>query len=105
MSQHAAQRRFEGPPFPSVVQETVRDLTSYWWVLLLAGIVWIVAGLVILQFDDASVTTVGVLVGLFFLFAGALERRAHRDSRPHALGLRPVRRAVFHRGHRLLRQP
>lgn len=70
MSQHAAQRGLEGPPFPSVVREKVRDISGYWWVLLLAGIVWIVAALVILQFDDASVTTVGVLVGLFFLYAG-----------------------------------
>jgi uncharacterized membrane protein HdeD (DUF308 family) len=70
MSQHAAHPRFEGTPFPSVVGDKVRDVTGYWWVLLLAGIVWIVAALVILQFDDASVTTVGVLVGLFFLYAG-----------------------------------
>jgi uncharacterized membrane protein HdeD (DUF308 family) len=72
MSQHAAQPHFEGPPFPSVVREKASDLTGYWWVLLVAGILWIVASVVILQFDDASVTTVGIIVGLFFLFAGAL---------------------------------
>ena len=72
MSQHATQPRFEGPPFPSVIREKAHDLTGYWWVLLLSGILWIVASLVILQFDDASVTTVGVLVGLFFLYASAM---------------------------------
>lgn len=72
MSQHAAQRGFEGPPFPSIAMEKMRDISGYWWVLLLTGIVWIVAALVILQFDDASVTTVGVLVGLFFLYAAVV---------------------------------
>jgi uncharacterized membrane protein HdeD (DUF308 family) len=35
-----------------------------------AGIAWLAISLVILQFDDASVTTIGVLVGLMFLLAG-----------------------------------
>ena len=47
----------------------VREITGYWWVWLVAGIAWLIVSLVILQFDDASVTTVGVLVGLMFLFA------------------------------------
>jgi hypothetical protein len=38
--------------------------------LLLAGIAWVAVALVILQFDEASVTTVGVLVGLMFLALG-----------------------------------
>ena len=44
------------------------DLTSLWWLWLLTGILWLVVALVILQFDQASVTTVGVLVGIMFLF-------------------------------------
>jgi hypothetical protein len=39
------------------------------WLWLVAGIAWIVVSLVILQFDSASVTTVGILVGLMFMFA------------------------------------
>jgi hypothetical protein len=35
----------------------------------IAGITWLVISLVILQFDSASVTTVGVLVGVMFLLA------------------------------------
>jgi uncharacterized membrane protein HdeD (DUF308 family) len=42
----------------------------YWWLWLLTGIAWILIALVILQFDQASVNTVGVIVGLMFLFAG-----------------------------------
>ena len=48
---------------------TVREITGYWWVGLVAGIAWLVISLVILQFDSASVTTVGVLVGVMFLLA------------------------------------
>ena len=52
------------------LRETVREITGYWWVGLVAGIAWLVISLVILQFDSASVTTVGVLVGIMFLLAG-----------------------------------
>jgi hypothetical protein len=51
--------------------ETVRDVTRYWWMWLVTGTIWVIAALVILQFDQASVKTVGVIVGILFLFAGA----------------------------------
>ena len=51
-------------------REAVRGLSRLWWLWLLAGIAWVIIGLVILQFDEASVTTVGVIVGLMFLFTG-----------------------------------
>ena len=38
--------------------------------LLIVGIAWVAIALVILQFDRASVTTVGILVGLMFLALG-----------------------------------
>ena len=41
-----------------------------WWLWLVAGIAWILIALVILQFDDASITTVGVLIGIMFLLSG-----------------------------------
>lgn len=62
------------PPFdlPGVrsLRAEARKLTDHWWVLLLAGIAWVAASLVILQFNNASVTTVGVLVGIMFTAAG-----------------------------------
>jgi uncharacterized membrane protein HdeD (DUF308 family) len=71
MSEHAA-RPSAGTSIKSTnLRETVREITGYWWVGLVAGIAWLVISLVILQFDDASITTVGVLVGLMFLLAGA----------------------------------
>jgi uncharacterized membrane protein HdeD (DUF308 family) len=48
-----------------------RDLARLWWLWLVFGAVWTVIAVVILQFDRASVTTVGVLVGLMFFLAGA----------------------------------
>ena len=69
MSEHAGTPQFEMPGIRSL-REGTRRLTGYWWVLLVAGIAWVAAALVILQFDHASVNTVGVLVGLMFLCVG-----------------------------------
>jgi len=56
-------------PTAEQIKEVARRATGLWWVWLASGIVWIVIALVVLQFDDASVTTVGVLVGLMFLLS------------------------------------
>jgi uncharacterized membrane protein HdeD (DUF308 family) len=47
-----------------------REATGYWWLGLVTGIAWIVISVILLQFDQASITTVGVLVGFMFAFAG-----------------------------------
>ena len=65
MSEHTANPDVGMPD----VRDTVRDISGYWWVGLVAGVAWLVISLVILQFDSASVTTVGVLVGVMFLLA------------------------------------
>ena len=65
MSEHAATPPFEAPGISSL-RESARTISGYWWVLLIAGISWVAVALVILQFDDASVTTIGILVGLMF---------------------------------------
>jgi uncharacterized membrane protein HdeD (DUF308 family) len=70
MSEHAAQSSISTPPKRADLRETARQITGYWWVGLVAGISWLIISLVILQFDAASITTVGVLVGLMFLLAG-----------------------------------
>jgi uncharacterized membrane protein HdeD (DUF308 family) len=46
-------------------------IASYWWVELLIGILWVVISLVILKFNHASVTTVGILTGIMFLVFAA----------------------------------
>jgi uncharacterized membrane protein HdeD (DUF308 family) len=49
----------------------LRGISRLWWLWLVFGIAWAVIALVILQFDQASVTTVGVLIGLMFLASAA----------------------------------
>jgi uncharacterized membrane protein HdeD (DUF308 family) len=51
-------------------RRAVQRIARLWWLWLAIGIVWIAVALVILQFDEASVTTVGVIIGLMFLGAG-----------------------------------
>ena len=75
MSEHAASSHFDkskAPPAIEGLRGKALELTGYWWVGLVAGIAWLVISLVILQFDNASVTTVGILFGLMFLLAGAV---------------------------------
>ena len=69
MSDHVVTSKFEVPGVRAV-REGARELTGRWWVLLVAGIAWVAVALVVLQFDQASVTTVGVLVGLMILGVG-----------------------------------
>ena len=48
-----------------------RALARYWWLWLVVGIAWVAAALVVLQFDGASVATVGLIVGIMFAVASA----------------------------------
>ena len=50
--------------------EAAYDISGLWWLWLVVGSAWIVASLVILQFDQASITTIGVIIGIMFTFAG-----------------------------------
>ena len=48
-----------------------QEVGRLWWFPLIMGIAWVIIALVILQFDQASVTTVGVIIGAMFLATGA----------------------------------
>jgi uncharacterized membrane protein HdeD (DUF308 family) len=52
------------------VPDPFRQMSNLWWLWLVFGVFWIVVALVVLQFDQASITTVGVLIGIMFLVAG-----------------------------------
>jgi uncharacterized membrane protein HdeD (DUF308 family) len=61
---------------PDAVRERTRGidaalwrLAGPWWLFLLTGIAWLVIAWVALRFTPASITTVGVLLGVLFLFA------------------------------------
>jgi uncharacterized membrane protein HdeD (DUF308 family) len=66
-SSAASPHEFVGPA--GRVDQAARAVTDYWWLWVVVGIAWIVAAYVILQFDQASITTVGVLVGILFVFS------------------------------------
>jgi uncharacterized membrane protein HdeD (DUF308 family) len=51
-------------------REALRGISRLWWLWLVFGIAWTLVALVILQFDQASVTTVGVIIGLMFFGTG-----------------------------------
>ena len=69
MSEQIAPGGFAWPPARTELRARLSRLTGYWWVGLVAGLAWLTISVVILQFDSASITTVGILVGLMFLFA------------------------------------
>jgi uncharacterized membrane protein HdeD (DUF308 family) len=46
------------------------EAARLWWLWLVTGVAWLAAALVILQFDQASVTTVGIIIGCMFVATG-----------------------------------
>ena len=70
MSEEAVRGDIGAPPATAGLRALTRDLTKYWWLSLIAGISWIIVAVAILQFDETSVRTVGLIVGFMFLFAG-----------------------------------
>ena len=44
-----------------------------WWVFLITGTLWFVLSLVMFRFDITSASTIGVLAGIVFLTAGLIE--------------------------------
>jgi uncharacterized membrane protein HdeD (DUF308 family) len=61
----------EASPRDAAARQAVLGMARLWWLWLVFGIFWIVIALSILQFDQASITTVGVLIGAMFLASGA----------------------------------
>lgn len=58
------------PPTDPEVRAALNGASRLWWLWVFFGLAWAVVGLVILQFDDASITTVGVIIGAMFLATG-----------------------------------
>jgi uncharacterized membrane protein HdeD (DUF308 family) len=56
-------------PQPPALEEAGIQLSRLWWLWLVAGIAWIAIALIILQFDQASINTVGVLIGVMFILS------------------------------------
>jgi len=58
-------------PLSSDERSEIKALSKLWWLWLVMGIIWTIAAVVILQFDQASITTVGVIIGIMFLGVSA----------------------------------
>src|SRR5262245_31839501 len=58
---------------PAAALVVEQQISPMWWLWLVTGIAWLVAALVILQFNSASVSTVGIIIGCLFVVAGAQE--------------------------------
>jgi uncharacterized membrane protein HdeD (DUF308 family) len=72
MSSSAVRPGFDQPALDAQAgrDAVVGRLTGLWWLWLVVGIAWIVVSLIVLQFDQASITTIGIVVGLMFLASG-----------------------------------
>jgi len=51
----------------------VAAIGRFWWAWIVLGALWIIASFVILQFTEASATTVGIIIGIMLLVAGVQE--------------------------------
>jgi uncharacterized membrane protein HdeD (DUF308 family) len=49
------------------------ETSDYWWLFLVTGIIWLWASIVVLRFDNRSITAVGVIIGVVFLGAAGNE--------------------------------
>jgi uncharacterized membrane protein HdeD (DUF308 family) len=50
-----------------------RETGRYWWLFLVAGILWLILAWLVLRMNVTSIKTVGVLLGVVFLFAAITE--------------------------------
>ena len=50
-----------------------REGARYWWVFLLLGLLWFLIAWLVLRLNATSIATVGVLLGVVFLFAAINE--------------------------------
>lgn len=62
-----------GGPQSVESREVLGEVARWWWAWLVAGIVWILASVFILQFRQGSLTLVGIILGVMFLVAGVQE--------------------------------
>ena len=47
-------------------REAAQEVSGLWWVFLITGILWFIISLVVLRFDETSIDTVGVIIGVVF---------------------------------------
>lgn len=50
-----------------------REFGKHWWVLLITGTAWLILSVIMFRFDITSVKSIGILAGIIFLIAGVFE--------------------------------
>jgi uncharacterized membrane protein HdeD (DUF308 family) len=63
----------EGTAIRSGTRAGLARLAGPWWIFLLTGIAWLILAWIALRFAPASIPTVGVLLGVYFLVAAINE--------------------------------
>jgi uncharacterized membrane protein HdeD (DUF308 family) len=58
-------------PVQEAIREGAREMSSYWALFLVAGIVWIGFGMYVLSYRVGSLAAVAALVGVAFLLGGS----------------------------------
>jgi hypothetical protein len=53
--------------FDAGLRGMTSGLTRWWWVYLVAGVVWLIIAVIVLRLDLTSVFAIGVLLGVLFL--------------------------------------
>jgi uncharacterized membrane protein HdeD (DUF308 family) len=51
----------------------LRQAASYWWILLITGVAWLIVAWLVLRLNQTSVATVGLLIGIVLIAAGVNE--------------------------------
>jgi uncharacterized membrane protein HdeD (DUF308 family) len=54
-------------------RRAIGQFAQWWWLWLIGGAIWILAGIFILQLDRRSITVAGLAIGIMLLVAGAEE--------------------------------
>jgi uncharacterized membrane protein HdeD (DUF308 family) len=51
-------------------RQAVAGVAKWWWLFIITGILWVIIGVILFQFDTQSLATLGYLVGFMLLFTG-----------------------------------
>ena len=50
-------------------REAAREVSGLWWLFLVTGVIWFIISMVVLRFDEQSIDTVGIIIGVVFAIA------------------------------------
>jgi uncharacterized membrane protein HdeD (DUF308 family) len=68
-----ASRELYNNPTSEDARTVAGEIGRWWWAWIVVGVVWILVAFVVLQFNKASVETVGIIIGIMLLAAGIQE--------------------------------